>query len=37
MEIYFDLTDDRWSKVINAGRKNMEINPQDWETAVMMG
>lgn len=37
LKLYFDLTHDRWSEGIKAGRKSMELNPQDWQTAVITG
>jgi tetratricopeptide (TPR) repeat protein len=37
LKIYFDLTHNRWSEGIETGRKSMELNPQDWETAVITG
>jgi tetratricopeptide (TPR) repeat protein len=36
-KIHFDLTHDRWSEGIESGRKSMELNPQNWETAIMTG
>lgn len=37
LKLSFDLTHDRWSDGIEGGRKYLELNPQDWETAVRTG
>jgi hypothetical protein len=37
VKLFFDLTHDRWIEGVEAGKKNIELNPQDWETAVITG
>jgi len=36
-KLYFDLSHDRWADGIEAGRKYLELNPTDWETAILAG
>jgi tetratricopeptide (TPR) repeat protein len=37
MKIRFDLAHNRWSDGVEAGHRYLELNPQEWETAVMIG
>jgi len=36
-KLYFDLTHDRWEEGIEAAKRYLEINPSDWETAILTG
>lgn len=36
-KIDFDLTHDRWSEGIDAARRYLELNPKDWDTAILAG
>jgi tetratricopeptide (TPR) repeat protein len=36
-KLYFDLTHDRWKEGIEAGSKYLQLNPSDWETAILAG
>ena len=36
-KIDFDLTHDRWGEGIDAARQYLELNQNDWETAILAG
>lgn len=36
-KIYFDLSHDRWADGIEAARQSIELNPKDWQTAMVAG
>ena len=37
LKIYFDLSHDRWADGIETAKQSIELNPRDWETAVLTG
>jgi Tetratricopeptide repeat len=37
LKLYFDLRHNRWTEGIEASRRYLELNPSDWETAILTG
>jgi len=37
LKLFFDLSHNRWTEGIEAGRRYLELNPSDWETSVLAG
>jgi tetratricopeptide (TPR) repeat protein len=36
-KLFFDLSHNRWADGIEAGQRYLELNPSDWETAILTG